>query len=122
MSGPETIEERLNGILSSPEQMQQILRLARTLSDEAEPTQAPASEDAHQESSGNAVDPQLLETAAKLLGAFSEGRSDKEALLRAMKPYLRRERAQALERAMTVTRIARAAKAALGEMGGGRNV
>lgn len=103
------LEEKLGKILSDPNMMQQIMGLAKSLSDTSpqEPKQTePAS----------APPPQLDPKLTQLLTATATKRgtdANQEALLKALKPYLSKDRIQKLERAMGAARMASAASAFL---------
>ncbi len=108
------LEDRLNSILNDPEQMARISSLAQSLmGGEAKPgssqTEAPA------------ADAALPGKLAALLGQQS-GDPDKRALLEAMKPYLSEKRRGKLDRAMKLTRMAKLARLAMGELGNGETL
>ena len=99
------LEEQINRILSDPAQMEKLSGLASLLmggeSGEAAPSPAPAR------------DPGLLQ---KLAG----GEAGREtALLEAMRPWLSEKRQHKMDRAMQLAKMARIARIALGQMGGG---
>lgn len=117
-------EDMLNSILSSPEQMEKIMGMARSLSGgdgqkpEAEEKTAP--DTAADILSG--LDPKLLTRLMGLLGKLKAGDSDKAALVASMKPYLRPERREALDKAVKIANIAHIAREAIGEFGGDLNI
>ena len=103
------LEEQINRILSDPAQMEKLSGLASLLmggeSGEAAPSPAPA------------PDPGLLQ---KLGGALGGGAAGKEtALLEAMRPWLSEKRRHKMDRALQLAKMARIARLALGQMGGG---
>ena len=103
------LEEQINRILSDPAQMEKLSGLASLLmggeSGEAAPSPAPA------------PDPGLLQ---KLGGALAGGEAGREtALLEAMRPWLSEKRQHKMDRAMQLAKMARIARIALGQMGGG---
>lgn len=111
------LEDRLNSILSDPEQMARINSLAQSLmggAGDAPQTGDPAGRDSAPESA-------LPGKLAALLGQQS-GDGDKRALLEAMKPYLSEKRRGKLDRAMRLTRMAKLARLAMGEMGNGETL
>ena len=110
------LEDRLNRFLSDPEQMARINSLAQSLMGGA--GDAPPSGDAGGESAPESALPGKL---AALLGQQS-GDGDKRALLEAMKPYLSEKRRGKLDRAMRLTRMAKLARLAMGEMGNGETL
>ena len=103
------LEEQINRILSDPGQMEKLSGLASLLmggeSGEAAPPPAPS------------LDPGLLQ---KLGSALDSGEAGREtALLKAMRPWLSEKRQHKMDRAMQLARVARIARLALGQMGGG---
>ncbi len=108
------LEEKLNSILSDPKAMQQIMSLAQSLG-QGEP---PKQEDGKGEGLPPmpAIDPKLLQNLA---GLSQTGGMDpnQQALLRALSPYVSRDRMGKLERAMRAARLAGAASAFLNSGG-----
>ena len=103
------LEEQINRILSDPGQMEKLTGLASLLmggeSGAAAPPPAPN------------LDPGLLQ---KLGGALGGGAAGKEtALLEAMRPWLSEKRRHKMDRALQLAKMARIARLALGQMGGG---
>lgn len=105
------LEEKLGSILNNPQMMQQIMGMAQMLSggqqpkEEKKPAEQPAPE-------LPSIDPKMLQTIA---GIARQGGTDQQqqGLLKALQPYLSRERIAKLERAMSAARMARAASAFL---------
>lgn len=111
------LEDRLNSILSDPEQMARINSLAQSLMGGGEASQgAPAS-------GGEAAGPDsaLLGKLGSLLSRQGPD-PERQALLEAMKPYLSEKRRSKLERAMRLTRMARLARLAMGDLGNGETL
>lgn len=106
------LEERLNSILSDPEQMARIQSLAQSLMD-GEGKAGPASP--------SGAETALLGKLGALLGQQSDD-ADKRALLEAMKPYLSEKRRGKLDRALRFARLAHLAAAAMGELGNGETL
>ena len=119
------LEEMMNKVLSSPEDMSRIMQLAQSLSgaaagsdgtsaasDGAPPTEPEAAP---------ALDPEMTAALGRIMRGLSAANagSDKLSLITAIKPYLRTERQGKLERAMKIARIAKIAGSAFNEMGGG---
>ena len=101
------LEEQINRILSDPGQMEKLTGLASLLMGGEGETAAPPP----------APDPGLLQ---KLGGALGGGAAGKEtALLEAMRPWLSEKRRHKMDRAMQLAKMARIARLALGQMGGG---
>lgn len=109
------LEDRLNSILSDPEQMARISSLAQTLMGGSESSAEPPSA-----APDTGPDSALLGRLGSLLG--QGGDADKRALLEAMKPYLSEKRRGKLDRAMKLTRMARLARLAMGELGNGETL
>ena len=108
------LEDKLNSILSDPKQMEQIAGLARSLMGGAgEPPAGPAPEK-------TAFDPGLLRRITQAMRGGETGRE--QALLTAMRPYLSEKRQGKLDRAMRLTRMAKLAKLAMGELEDGETL
>ncbi len=128
-------EEKLNEILSSPEAMEQIMALANSLS-AASPaggagTQEPPPEEtsaAPEPGSGalgellGQMDAGTMGRLLSLLGKYRRGEDEKTRLLAALRPFLRPERREKLERAMQIARLSRVLRSALGLLEGGEDV
>ena len=107
-------EERINSVLSDPEQMERIMGMAKSLmggSDEKQPQSENLFGDL-------GIDPAAIGRISRLMGSGAQG-SEKQALLEAMKPYLSEKRRAKMDRAMKLARLASLARFAMGEMGGG---
>lgn len=120
----EAMEEKLGAILENPQLMQQIMQLAQSV---GAPKQSPGREPPKKEppsprtsfqepDSGPGFDPAML---AKLAGFAGKGNidSNQKALLRALGPYLSRDRVAKLEKAMRAAKIATMASAFLNSGG-----
>lgn len=115
-------EDKLNSILSSPEQMQKIMDMAKQLSSSqshsnAEPEPETQKDDAP--GGAGALDPKLLSMVTKFMSAYSSASDEKADVLRALRPYLRTERQEAIDRAVELARLAKIARLALSEFSGG---
>ena len=91
------LEQTLQRVLSNPEEMEKISRMAAQLFN-----------------SGGAGGGQEAEEARR----ESESAPDKTALLNAIAPYLREDRRKKLQKAMRLARAARVAGVVLNEFGG----
>lgn len=102
----EGLEEQLGSVLSNPEMMQKIMSLAQSLNaPQKQETPAPA-----------APAPDIdLSMVQKMAGLARQSSIDnqQQALLRALSPYLSRERIQKLEKAMRAAKMAKLASVAL---------
>ena len=95
----ENMEEKLGSILSNPEMMQQIMTMAQSLGQSHPPAQ-------HNSVGVGALDTDMLQK----LSVFAQQNSvtgDEQALLKALHPYLSRNRIGKLEKAMRAAKIAR---------------
>ncbi|MCD7920752.1 MAG: hypothetical protein LUG45_11930 [Clostridiales bacterium] len=129
----EDFEEKLNTILSSPETMGQIMALANSISGKPErgapaqegsaqpqetPAQPPQGGAAQQTgdmlSLLQGLDPSMLAKLTALYREYVRGEDEKAALLTAMRPFLRPERQEKVEKALQITRISRVIQAAFG--------
>lgn len=109
------LEEKLGSILSDPGMMQQIMGMAQMLS-----ASQPGEQKQEVKQDTSAPLPQIdVKALQALSGIAKQGGMDKnqESLLRALQPYLSRNRITKLERAMGAARMASAASAFLGSGG-----
>lgn len=110
------MEEKLGSILSNPQMMQQIMSMASALG-ASQPSPAP------QPPQPSPVPQQLPDIDLGMLQKLSglAGQTgidpDQQALLRALCPYLSRDRIDRLERAMRAAKTARVATDLLGSGG-----
>ena len=112
-------EDALNSILSSPKDMEKIMGLARELSGSAGPQswEEPPAQDPGIPGLGD-ISPKLLGVLGRIMGELKSGDDGKAALLASMRPYIRPERREALDKALKIARIARIARLAMSELGG----
>lgn len=112
------LESKMSAILSDPEMMQKISAMAQSLglggAQNSPPT--PPEEKPKQEPSFPDIDLSMLQ---KLSGFAKQSGIDKnqQSLLRALGPYLSRERIGKLERAMRAAAMAKMASSFLGKNG-----
>lgn len=121
------LETKMGTILNDPEMMQKIMALAQTLnqSDAAPKQDAPPSPKPEQssasalENAGFPLQGLDLSMIQKLSGFAKQSSIDKnqQALLRALHPYLSRERIVKLEKAMRAAKMATMASSFLGTTG-----
>lgn len=133
------LEEKLESVLGNPQAMAQIMSLAQSLNlggpGGQNQTQAPSQEQPQPQSgeavpppappadSGSAgglgsllgsLDPQMLASAASLIGQFSDGGDDKRtALLTALRPFVREERYAKLDKAIQIAKLSRLIRSGL---------
>ena len=106
----EGMEEKLNSILGDPDMMSKIMDMARSLSAPQElPVQASTPE-------APTLDPALLKTITSMAGSAGID-NHQQTLLRALTPYLSRERIAKLEKAMRAAKLAGMATTFLGSGG-----
>ena len=116
----EGMEEKLNAILGNPQMMQQIMAMAQSMGKPG--TEAPKKEEPKQENTSTAV-PGLggldIGMIQKIGSIARQSGIDKnqQNLLKALNPYLSRERIVKLEKAMRAAKIAAVASTALGGSG-----
>lgn len=101
------LEKTLNAVLSDPEQMGKLTRIAKQFmgQDAAEPAQ---------ENQAPEPDGKLLGMLKHAMGGTSGNSS---ALLKAMRPYLRPEKQEKMDKAMNLARIVHIAGAVMKEYG-----
>lgn len=103
-------EQTLNNLLSNPEAMGQIMNLAGML--EGKGTSPPDSEEPPSPSSDELGDAVPIEPLLKLLQAYRNTDEQSVALLSALRPFLREERRDKLDRAIRLAGLSRAARQA----------
>lgn len=110
----EDMQKQMNQILDNPEMMQKIMAMAQSMG--GSPSPQP------EEKEGNIPSfPDIdLATIQRLSGLAGQANIDKNqrSLLKALAPYLSRERIQKLERAMRAAKLANLASGFLSNMGG----
>lgn len=104
------LEEKLNAVLSDPSAMEQILSMARSLGLGAPPAQPSAPQDAPPPAQQD--DPMLRQLLTAVAQAGTESGSQ-SALFRALRPFVRPEKQEKLDRAARVAQLAHIAGAAL---------
>lgn len=122
-------EDALNKIMSSPEDLEKIMGLAKSLSgssggaspddgtaarDNAEPSGDTPSGDGILGSLPN-LDPKMLGMLGRLMGAYGSGGGDKAELIGALRPYLKETQRGRLDRAAEISKLAKLAKIAMSE-------
>lgn len=106
------MEEKLGSILNNPQMMQQIMTLAQSLGQTAP--------EKSQEQPAPPVTPDIdLSMVQKLAGMGRQGGidSNQQALLKALTPYLSRDKVGKLERAMRAAKMAKLASTFLNSGG-----
>ena len=117
-------EEKLEGILSNPQAMEQIMSLARSLEggNSTQPQEAPSPSaqtpaplpDTSSLLSGlSQIDPKILSGVARLLSQANRPDDRRTALLQALRPFLRQERYAKLDKAIQIAKLATLIRAGL---------
>ncbi len=125
-------QDKLNAILSSPEAMEQISALASSLGQGQNqeppggppeedsppaPTEHPAGEGADGLSSLGSllggIDPSVFQRLMPLVREYQSGHEEKQALLDALKPFLRQESQEKVDKAIRITRLSRVIRASM---------
>lgn len=110
------MEEKLGAILNNPQLMQQIMSMAQAMGGSQPQKEEPPRQQEPTPPRLADIDPKMLQSIAGM--ARQNGvDQNQQALLRALSPYLSRERIQKLERAMRAARMANAASAFLNSGG-----
>ena len=120
----EGMEKKLGAILENPQLMQQIMQLAQSVNapNPSQSREPPKKEEPPPKASlpdpdtGAGLDPAMLVKLAGIAGK-SNIDSNQKALLRALTPYLSRNRVAKLEKAMRAAKIASMASAFLNSGG-----
>ena len=116
------LEEKLNQILSSPDDMAKIMNLAKSISGEPKAPSDTGGKDRGNPppaDAGSTMDPRMLTMLTKLMGEYSSAGKEKTALVATMRPYLREERQEKLDRALKIAKLAHLARIAFSEFSGG---
>ena len=107
--------EKINSILSDPSQMEKIMELAKSISGgEAECAD-------NRETSWADFDDRILKIASRLMSEWKTSELGQENLLLTLKPFLKQSRKEALEKAIRMTKMAKAARFAIQEFSGGED-
>lgn len=127
------LEDKLNAILSNPEAMSQVMGLARSLGESGAfgATQENGAQKENAQTSGNRggasgnigdlfsqIDPKMIERLLPLLCELgSGGNDDRTQLLYALRPFLKPERRDKVERAVKAAKLIHIGKKFLTSMG-----
>lgn len=120
------LEDKINGILGDPAQMEKLAGLAKSLmgggDDPAKEAKSTGGGlDSLMQSFGGgegAIDPAMLARLSRALSSGAGEKKQERALLEAMKPYLSEKRRSKMDKAIKLARLASIARIAMGEMGG----
>ena len=122
------LEEKLNAMLSNPESMAQVMQMAQQLSSSFTPQQEPPGSTpqpppASENSSGigsllGGLDPKLVGKLLPLLQEYGKSNSQTIQLLYALRPFLKEEKQDKIQRAAQLARIIHVGKKFLTEWEG----
>ena len=112
------LEDKINGILGDPAQMEKIAGLAKSLMGGGDSGDAPAEKTKSAGGGDGAIDPAMLARLSRALSSGAGEKKQERALLEAMKPYLSEKRRSKMDKAIKLARLASIARIAMGEMGG----
>lgn len=109
------MQDQMNAILNNPDMMQKIMAMAQAMNQPQPQKQEPEKQD----SSGFSLPDIDLSMVQKLSGLAGQSNIDnnQRTLLKALTPYLSRERISKLERAMRAAKMANMASSFLGKSG-----
>ena len=105
------LEGQIRQVLNDPAQMAQIMGLAQSLMGDGAAPAAP-------EAPPPPADGGLMGKLGALMKKPPGQKSDQQALLQAMRPYLSEKRQKKIDRALQITRMAHLAKLAMEGLGG----
>lgn len=113
-------QEKLGSILNDPQMMSQIMSMAQAMGNQSTPQQETPPPQPRQSAPPQQNMPEIdFAMLQKLSGLARQNSIDKDqqALLRALSPYLHKDRISKLEKAMRAAKMARFASSALGQGG-----
>ena len=116
------LEQKIQSVLSDPEQMQQVLNMARALGVSIPESGEPKAREQEASPPEQNIPPQagvdaLSEPVSQLLQQAGKLEKRQENLLNALKPFLKPNRREKIDRAMQVARLSHLAGYALRSRG-----
>lgn len=116
------LEQKIQSVLSDPEQMQQVLNMARALGVSIPESEEPKARGQETPPPEQNIPPQagvdaLSEPVSQLLQQAGKLEKRQENLLNALKPFLKPNRREKIDRAMQVARLSHLAGYALRSRG-----
>ena len=116
------LEQKIKSVLSDPEQMQQVLNMARALGVSIPESEEPKAREQETSPPEQNIPPQagvdaLSEPVSQLLQQAGKLEKRQENLLNALKPFLKPNRREKIDRAMQVARLSHLAGYALRSRG-----
>lgn len=112
--------ERLQAVLSDPEQMEKLAQMAKGLF--AQPSGGQEETGEKQGPGPAQPDARFLAAIGKAFAAGDRQTSRSTALLLAMRPYMKPEKQEKLDRALQIARMANIAGVVMKEYGGGHGL
>ena len=114
-------EEKLNAILSSPETMAQVMSIAQSLGGNTPSVQQEQPATASSLSGlFSQIDPAMLSRLLPLLGTLnSAGSSAQEQLLCALRPFLKEQRQEKIDKAIQMAKLIHVGKTFMKTLGDG---
>lgn len=120
------LDEKLNAILGNQEAMGQIMALAQSLGnsgilnstgEQVQPPQPAPADGTDPTSILGEIDPKFIQLGMRALEEYQRGDDQKTALLAALRPFVRPERYEKLDRAIQVARLSRVIRVVLEGLG-----
>ena len=111
------LEDKLNALLSDPAQMAQVMQLAQQLSGSMGAAPPPPPQQAPTAALGG-LDMAAVARFLPLLQELNSSNSQVTQLLYALRPFLKPEKQEKIQRAAKLSRLIHVGKRALTEMGG----
>lgn len=114
------LEEKINSILSSPEELEKITKLAQSFLGDAGDKKETAEPQVQQTLDGILPEGMDAKSLMKMFSTLSaEGGNEKQAILHAIKPFLSEKRRVKIDKAMQISKLAKIARIALNSQTGG---
>ena len=110
------MQTQMNEILNNPQMMQQIMAMAQQMNQSQSKKQEPEPTQSAPEQAFPDMDMSMIQKLAGFAGQSNVDKNQK-TLLKALTPYLSRDRINKLERAMRAAKMANMASAFLGTSG-----
>ena len=122
------LDEKLNAILGNPEAMGQIMALANSLGVGGSETGPQQGREESQPCSNveappdlfsalGEIDPRMIQMGMRVLQEYQSGDDKKTALLNALRPFVREERWEKLDRAIQIAKLSRVIRVLFDTMG-----
>lgn len=119
-------EDKINNILSSPEDLEKIMSIAKSFSSGQD---SKAQEDSPNPGLGalggldlGSLDPKMLQMMGTMMREYSSSSDSKNlALISAMKPYLKQDRHEKVDKAIQLAKMAKIARVAFSNKDGGKD-